>query len=203
MVVAIVPPRLPSPLFPPVCRSMSFPLSPLVLMLAAAAVVGCARTGEPGVEKAVRIGASTDETTRRDGAGTKSAEAGATADHPLAITWEDLDIPLPADSTYQSWMLTSRAKAVVDRYVRITGHMYAGLAQKDAIRTFPLVRDKDCPFGPGGHAHHVIEVNLQGRLRASYTGEPVTVEGFLSVAPFTGTDGKTWSVYHLEGTQIQ
>jgi len=132
-----------------------------------------------------------------------SAEEGTSPERPLEITWEDLDLPLPVDSTYESWMLSSRAKAVLDRYVRISGYMYAGIAQKDAIRTFPLLRDKDCPFGPGGHAHHAIEVNLQGKLRTAYTDAPVAVEGFLTVAPFTGTDGKTWSVYHLEGTRIQ
>lgn len=172
----------------------------VLFLLGALPLAGCARTGgseTPAAEANRRLDAS------GDAAPAAAHEEGATAENPLPITWDDLNIPLPADSTYESWMLTSRAKAVLDRYVRITGHMYGGIAQKEAIRTFPLLRDKDCPFGPGGHAHHAIEVNLQGKLRTSYSLEPVTVEGFLTVAPFTGTDGKTWSVYHLEGTKIQ
>ena len=175
-------------------------LLPLLLLASALlGLAGCTRASGTSAEVAAaaadRANAAADQPSE--------SEAGKTADQPLEITWEDLDIPLPADSTYESWMLTSRAKAVLDRYVRISGHMYGGIAQKDNIRTFPLLRDKDCPFGPGGHAHHAIEVNLQGKLRTSYSNSPVTVEGYLTVAPFTGTDGKTWSVYHLEGTKIR
>jgi hypothetical protein len=171
-----------------------------LLLLAAAVVVGCARSTSIAVLPAQEEG---KEPNKQELGATDSPGEGKTPERPLAITWDDLDIPLPADSTYESWMLTSRAKAVLDRYVRITGHMYGGIAQKDAIRTFPLLRDTDCPFGPGGHAHHAIEVNLQGKLRTHFRTAPVTVEGFLTLSPFTGTDGKTWSVYHLEGTKVQ
>jgi hypothetical protein len=158
---------------------------------------GCASEGGAGIPVAA------NESATPDPAATPSKELGHSAESPLPITWDDLVLPLPPDSNFESWMLTSRAKSVVDRYVQVKGYIYGGIQQKDGIRTFPLLRDIDCPFGPGGHAHHAIEVNLQGKLRTSYTRSPVTVEGFLTVSPFTGTDGKTWSVYHLEGTKIQ
>lgn len=196
MVVPVFPTIHPAPL----AFSMRPAAAVILLLLGVPPLLGCTRTGAsdaPATLDEASPGAATDSAAKA------AADKGATPDNPLAITWDDLNIPLPADSTYESWMLTSRAKAVLDRYVQISGYMYGGIAQKDAIRTFPLLRDKDCPFGPGGHAHHAIEVNLQGRLRTGYTSAPVTVEGFLTVAPFTGTDGKTWSVYHLEGTKIQ
>jgi len=169
-----------------------------LMLLPLVALPACSGTSVPSSPV---VASESDSAT--SSAAAPDAEAGLTPDQPIEITWDDLNLPLSADSTYESWMLTSRAKAVVDHYVRISGYMYAGIAQKDAIRTFPLLRDKDCPFGPGGHAHHAIEVNLQGKLRTKYTDAPVTIEGFLTVAPFNGTDGKTWSVYHLEGTKIQ
>lgn len=179
----------------------------LLITLAMTTWAGCAPSnvaatvaGTNAKDEAASSDTETAEAAPVTPAGPKPGE---TPDQPIEITWDDLNLPLPPDSTYESWMLTTRAKSVLDKYVRITGHMYGGLLQKDNVRTFPLMRDKDCPFGAGGHAHHVVEVNLQGKLRTRYTASPVTVEGFLSVAPFTGTDGTTWSVYHLEGTKIQ
>jgi len=122
---------------------------------------------------------------------------------PLKITWEALDIGMAPDSLFEPWMMTTRVKSLEGKQVRIVGYMSGAIFQKDHVREFPLLREKECPFGPGGQAHHVIEVELQGKLRTSFTTEPVVVEGIFSIQPRTGPNGNTWSLYRLEATKIE
>ena len=122
---------------------------------------------------------------------------------PQTVEWEQLDLGMEPDSVYESWMLTTRVKALEGQHVRITGFMSGAIFQRDNIRTFPLMRERECPFGPGGQAHHVIEVELQGKRRTSFSTEPVTVEGVFSVRPWTGPNGKTWSLYHISADKIE
>jgi hypothetical protein len=119
------------------------------------------------------------------------------------ITWERLDIGMEPDSVYQPWMLKTSVKVLEGKPVRIKGFMNGAVFQTTNIRNFHLMREKECPFGPGGQAHHAIEVELQGRVRTNFTTEEVTVEGIFSVAPVTGENGKTWSVYRIVGTAVK
>jgi hypothetical protein len=118
-----------------------------------------------------------------------------------AISYDDLDIPLPADSVFHDWMLTQRVRDLDGRTIRIKGYIHAGSVFATEFEQFILVRDSDCPFGAGGHAHHAIHVQL-GAFRTRYTTRSVTVEGRLSVKPFTGENGNTWSVYHIAATSV-
>ncbi|QDU26453.1 hypothetical protein ETAA8_15310 [Anatilimnocola aggregata] len=120
-----------------------------------------------------------------------------------AITWERLDIGMEPDSVYQPWMLKEQVKVLEGMPVRIKGYMHGALFQKNNIRTFHLLREVDCPFGPGGQAHHAIEVELQGSLRTSFTKDERTIEGIFSVVPVKGENGNTWSLYRIAGTSIQ
>jgi hypothetical protein len=172
----------------------------IIALLLCPAWLGCGHQDMPVAKTAVARSAAGEELVPP---APEIHDRGQTADDPLPITWQDLDIPLEPDSVYESWMLTTRARAVTERYVRITGFMYGGIAVRDGIREFPLLRENECPFGAGGQAHHAVQVNLQGKLRTHFTTEPVTVEGYLSVDPFNGPNGKTWSLYHLEGTKIR
>jgi hypothetical protein len=122
---------------------------------------------------------------------------------PEAVTWERLDLGMEPDSVYEPWMLTTRVKVLEGKTVRITGFMSGAILQKSNIRTFPLMREKECPFGVGGQAHHVVEVELAGSLRTEFTTEPVTIEGVFCVKPWTGPNGKTWSLYRLDGARVK
>jgi hypothetical protein len=181
----------------------------VALPLAAAIFAGCAHSPEPAARAespGSLAAASQAGAIEKSGeaAAVESPSAPAKPAEPLPITFEDLDIGMEADSVYEPWMLTTSVKSLIGKRVRITGFMSAAILQgSDTIRTFPLLREKECPFGPGGRAHHVIEVELQGKLRTNFRREPVTVEGVLSVQPWNGPNGKTWSLYHLEGTKIE
>lgn len=122
---------------------------------------------------------------------------------PQKITWEQLDLPIPPDSVFEPWMMTTRVEALEGQQVRIEGYMFGGLLQTSGIKSFPLLREKECPFGQGGQPHHAINVKLAGKLRASYTTQPVTVEGTFHIRPWNGPNGKTWSLYHMEVTKME
>ena len=119
------------------------------------------------------------------------------------ITWQRLDIGMEPDSVYQPWMLTTSIKVLEGKPVRIKGFMNGAVFTRTNIRNFHLMREKECPFGPGGQAHHAIEVELQGKNRVDFTTEELTVEGIFSVVPETGENGKTWSIYRIAGTSAK
>jgi hypothetical protein len=122
----------------------------------------------------------------------------------IAITFEDLDLPMEPDTLFQEWMLTQRVHDLTGRRVRVRGYMGKGLFQLKNIREFVLMRDLECcQFGPGATADHSIQVTLAAGLTTHYSEQPFVVEGTLRVAPFTGTDGKTWSVYRLDAVKIE
>jgi hypothetical protein len=122
---------------------------------------------------------------------------------PLALTWKELDIPLGPEQDFEPWMLSTAIKSLDGQQVRITGWMHEGVAQKDHIREFVLVKHLGCQFGREGQPQHVILVELEGKLRTTFTTEAVTVEGRFAVDPYTGPDGRTWALYRLTGTKIE
>lgn len=122
---------------------------------------------------------------------------------PITVTFEQLDLGMQPDSVYQPWMMTERVAALEGKQVRITGFMSGALLQLNNVREFPLMREQECPFGDGGQAHHVIMVQLVGRLRTSYKTGPITVEGTFSIQPYQGPNGKTWALYHLAGERVE
>jgi hypothetical protein len=119
------------------------------------------------------------------------------------ISWERLDIGMEPDSVYQPWMLTTSIKVLEGKPVRIKGFMNGAVFTRTNIRNFHLMREKECPFGPGGQAHHAIEVELQGKARTDFTTEELTVEGIFSVVPVKGENGNTWSLYRITGTSVK
>lgn len=123
---------------------------------------------------------------------------------PIEVQWDRLEMPLEPEAAFEEWMVPSRVKELEGKQVRIKGLMYSGgLSQRSNIREFPLIREAGCQFGSGAPAWHVIMVELAGKLRTEYKTELITVEGILHVKPYNGADGKTWSVYFLQGTKVE
>ena len=123
---------------------------------------------------------------------------------PIEVDWERLSMELGEDNKFEPWMVPGRVKELEGKRVRVKGLIYAGaLSQRGNIREFPLIRELGCQFGNGAPAWHVIMVELEGKLRTEYKTELITVEGILQVKPYNGPDGKTWSVYFLQGTKVE
>jgi hypothetical protein len=119
------------------------------------------------------------------------------------ISYEDLDLPMEPDTLFQDWMLTQRVRDLDGKRVRITGFMCGAVQYTDNnIRQFIMLREKECPYGIGGQAHHAIAVTLRERT-ARFTTDAITLEGILSVKPFTGYNGKTWAVYAIDDAVLK
>ncbi len=117
---------------------------------------------------------------------------------PVVMTFEDLDIGMEPDSVFEDWMLTLKVKAKLNQRVRITGFMCGAILQSRNIAEIPLLREKECPYGLGGQAHHVVQLHMRATDLLEFTVQPITVEGNLTLKPFTGPNGKTWSLYDLD-----
>ena len=122
---------------------------------------------------------------------------------PIELTWEELEIPLPGGEKFERWMLTPRVLELDGKIVRLSGFVSGTIFSRENLKEFPLLRELECPFGQGGQAYHAVIVELEGKLRTSYTTSPVTVEGTLTIRPHQGPDGTTWAVYHLLGTKVE
>ena len=132
-----------------------------------------------------------------------SLPAAAPAPAELSLlTWDQLDIGIPAESKFEPWMMTTWIKSHAGQRVRITGYMHAGIAVKSGIREFILLRNIDCPYGRQGEAHHVMVVKLAATERTKYSVKPLTVEGVFHVRPYDGPDGSTWSLYALDDARV-
>ncbi len=166
------------------------------MLLASLALCGCDRAAEP--LEAVSVAQSAP--TAAEDIRLPTVEEPAV---PRTLKWEEIDLPLGAAEKFQPWMLNTAVQALDGRTVRITGYMYGDVFQPTNIREFKLVRHVDCEFGAVGHPAHLIFIELEGKLRTSFTTEPVTVEGTFHIRPFTGPDGRTWALYHMDVTKIE
>lgn len=135
-------------------------------------------------------------------AGSRPLPAAPNHGRAIPITFDDLQLEMKEDSVFRPSLLTARVKQLDGQRVRIRGFIFPAVFQQTGITRFPLVKNTQCKFGPGGVAHHIILVDLQPGLSTSFTVRPITVEGLLSVRPFEGPDGKTWTVYHMVGDAV-
>jgi hypothetical protein len=131
-----------------------------------------------------------------------ATKATPTESGPIDVTWEQLDVGIGAESVYEPWMMKTSIKALDGQQVRITGYMHGGVAVKEGIREFVLLKNSDCPFGRQGEAHHAMVATLQGKSRASYSPQPLVVEGTFHVRPMNGPDGTTWALYAIDVTSV-
>ena len=118
------------------------------------------------------------------------------------ITFDDLELDMPAGTLFNRSMLTPRAAQLDGQKIRIRGFIFAGgVFQQSGITAFPFVKNTQCKFGPQGLAFCVMLVDLDEGVTTDFTTYPVTVEGTLTVRPYD-SDGFTWSVYHVQGQRV-
>jgi hypothetical protein len=121
---------------------------------------------------------------------------------PISITFDDLALEMKEDSVFDPKLLTPRVKQLDGQRVCIRGFIYPSVMQQTGITRFPLVKNTECKFGPGGVAHHIIVVEMQPKASTSFTVRPIAVEGVFTVRPWTGPDGMTWTIYHMVGERV-
>jgi hypothetical protein len=120
----------------------------------------------------------------------------------IEIVFEDIQLPVQADMVFRPFMLTDRVKELEGKRVRINGYMLPDSRTK-GIRQFVLLKNTECKFGPGGQADHLVNVLMTDGVTAKYRDDPIAVEGVLTVNPFEGPDGNTWSIYDLACDHVE
>ena len=173
--------------------------SAALIVFVAASVTGLGYNGSRSSPAAPTAVASSPSVSGVD----EAPQAISAAAGPRPLKWEEIDLPLGAAEKFEPWMLNTAVQALDGRDVRITGTMYGDVFQPTNIREFKLVRHVDCEFGAAGHPAHLIFIELGGKLRTSFTTEPITVEGTFHIRPYTGPDGRTWALYHMDVTKIE
>jgi hypothetical protein len=123
-------------------------------------------------------------------------------DQLVPITFDDLKVNMKEDQLFEPEMATDRVRELDGQRVRIRGFLFPAIFQQTGIDKFPLVMNTECKFGPGGLAHHVILVEMVGGATTSYTIRPIAVTGRLTLKPWNGPDGNTWSLYHIAGERV-
>ncbi len=117
---------------------------------------------------------------------------------PIKITFDNIILGMQKDIPFREWMMNDEVKELEGQRVSITGVMWGGVEKPRGIKKFVLLRNAECKYGPGGQADHLAHVELKAGQTFDYTSSTVRVEGKLKIAPETGTDGNTWSLYVLE-----
>lgn len=119
------------------------------------------------------------------------------------ITWDDLNIGMPADVVFRPFMLSDRVKELEGKRISILGFIHGAPETRTKIKELILLKNTECKYGPQGQADHLAAVYFAEGKAASYTDKAIKVEGTLKIEPFTGDDGNTWSVYRLEDAVVK
>ena len=120
----------------------------------------------------------------------------------IDISFDDIDLPIDADMVFRPFMMTERAKSLDGKRVRINGFMLAD-SKTRGIKQFILVKNTECKFGPGGQADHLVNVDVKIDRGVVHRTDAVSVEGIMTINPFTGVDGNTWSIFDLACEKIE
>jgi hypothetical protein len=113
------------------------------------------------------------------------------------ITWDDLNLGMPADVVYRPFMLSDRVKELDGKKISILGFIHGGIKSRENIKELILLKNTECKYGPAGQADHLAEVIFAEGKETDYTTTAIKVEGTLTIEPVTGEDGNTWSVFRL------
>ena len=120
----------------------------------------------------------------------------------IDISFDDIDLPIDADMVFRPFMMTERAQELDGKRVRINGFMLAD-AKTRGIKEFILVKNTECKFGPGGQADHLVNVKVNIKNGVTHKTEAVSIEGVLTINPFTGFDGNTWSIFDMACDRLE
>lgn len=127
----------------------------------------------------------------------KPTRRGAGPDGVEEISFEDINLRLQQGVKFRPFMLTERARELEGQKVRITGVIFPTDSINRIDKSFVLLRNEECKFGPEGLADHLVQVRLRKGVTTSYTTKYISVDGVLKLKPY-GIGDITYSVFDLE-----
>jgi hypothetical protein len=119
------------------------------------------------------------------------------------ISFDDLNLGMPADVVYRPFMLSDRAKELDGKRVSIMGYIYGAQLKTTDIKEFILLKNTECKYGPKGQADHLAKITLRKDKSTDYKPSAIKVEGTLKIDVETGVDGNTWSIYRLDDAVVK
>jgi hypothetical protein len=121
------------------------------------------------------------------------------------ISFDDLNLGMPADVVYRPFMLSDRVKELDGKRVSIMGYMHggAGAGSTRNIKEFILLKNTECKYGPKGQADHLAAVFMRKDKTIDFQAKAVKIEGTLAIEPFTGEDGNTWRIFRLDDAVVK
>jgi hypothetical protein len=121
------------------------------------------------------------------------------------ITWEDINLGMQPDIVFRPFMITDRVRELEGQRVSLDGYMHGGTLSQRGIKSFVLLKNTECKFGPGGQADHLTRVFLREGEQTEFTKSPVKIEGKLVIEAFTGDpeDQNTWAIYRLDEAVVK
>ena len=126
------------------------------------------------------------------------------ADELQVISFDELNLGMPEDSKFRPMMLKlndGRAEQLNGCRISIGGHMNPP-DQLKGLTEFVLLKNKECKFGPGGQADHLMRVFMKDGKTTDYTDKVIYVEGIMTIKPFPDDGPSTWSIYDIEATSV-
>ncbi len=185
----------------------------LACSVLACLVIGCGeldsttRQNSPGVETALDPKVVEAKGSETDGEGKKQPTKLDSNDPMnqvvMDVGFEGLTFNLQPDVVFRPGFMPAAITELNGKKIRVQGYMHAGVQKREGLTSFILLQNTECKFGPGGQADHLIKVKLAGNLKTNYSTKLITIEGVLTIAPFKGIDGNTWSLYDMECDMVK
>ena len=121
----------------------------------------------------------------------------------LGLTFKDVEFDIKKGGDFEDAMLTDKIRALHGRRIKIGGFMLSSF-KEDGLSEFVILQNSECPFGgPEALVYHNMMVNLQDGETTSFTLDPVTIEGTLSLRPFPpDRSEKELSIYNITNATL-
>ncbi len=119
------------------------------------------------------------------------------------LTFDDLKFEMEKGSKFDRSLLTDKINSYNNNTISVRGYIRPSFSQS-GLTKFIFVRDnKECCFGPGAALYDCILVRLTKGSTTDFTVRPVTIEGTFSLKEYNGPDGKVWSIYRMNDTEVK
>ena len=139
-------------------------------------------------------------------ASTAAGSTDSTDDAPkesFELTFDDLKFEMEKGSKFDRSLLTDKINSYHNNVITVRGYIRPSFSQS-GLKKFIFVRDnKECCFGPGAALYDCILVRLSKGSTTDFTVRPVTIKGTFSLKEYEGPDGKVWSIYRMNDTEMK
>jgi len=134
---------------------------------------------------------------------TQTKSGSPTTKENFELTFDDLKFEMEKGSKFERSLLTDKINSYDNNVITVRGYIRPSFSQS-GLKKFIFVRDnKECCFGPGAALYDCILVRLAKGSTTNYTVRPVTIKGTFTLKEYEGPDGKVWSIYRMNDTEMK